>query len=103
MTESEFNEHYKVIIDLIAETIEEADKADEIDVDINADILSIENKAGTYVINRQSPLKEIWLSSPVSGPHHFKCMEGRWVSSKNGDLFTIISHEFGVNLKYQTE
>lgn len=32
--------------------------------------VSIENK-GTWVINKQTPNKQIWWSSPVSGPHRF--------------------------------
>lgn len=26
---------------------------------------------GTYVINKQAPNKQIWLSSPVSGPKRY--------------------------------
>lgn len=29
-------------------------------------------KAGTYVINKQTPNKQIWLSSPISGPKRLK-------------------------------
>ncbi|XP_018575890.1 frataxin, mitochondrial [Anoplophora glabripennis] len=33
--------------------------------------VSLGNKLGTYVINRQSPNRQIWLSSPVSGPKRY--------------------------------
>lgn len=33
--------------------------------------VSLGDKHGTYVINKQTPNKQIWLSSPVSGPKRF--------------------------------
>ncbi|KAF7284339.1 hypothetical protein GWI33_022321 [Rhynchophorus ferrugineus] len=39
------------------------------DVSYGAGVLTIDlGKFGTYVINKQSPNKQIWLSSPTSGP-----------------------------------
>lgn len=35
--------------------------------------------SGTYVLNKQPPNKQIWLSSPVSGPKRYD-----WVASKTG-------------------
>lgn len=34
---------------------------------------------GTYVINRQSPNKQIWLSSPKSGPKRYDFINGQWI------------------------
>lgn len=34
---------------------------------------------GTYVINRQTPNKQIWLSSPKSGPKRYDFVNGQWV------------------------
>ena len=34
-------------------------------------------KFGTYVINKQTPNKQLWLSSPVSGPARFDLVGGR--------------------------
>ncbi|KAJ3069033.1 putative E3 ubiquitin-protein ligase HTD2 [Podochytrium sp. JEL0797] len=41
--------------------------------------------AGTYVINKQPPNKQIWLSSPISGPKRFDHLDGEWVDSKKAD------------------
>lgn len=38
---------------------------------------------GTYVINRQSPNRQIWLSSPTSGPKRYDFMPGNDVSTAN--------------------
>lgn len=40
---------------------------------------------GTYVINKQSPNKQIWLSSPVSGPKRFDFISGVWVYRHTGE------------------
>jgi frataxin len=37
-----------------------------------AGVLNVEHgKIGTYIINKQPPNKQIWLSSPISGPKRF--------------------------------
>ncbi|ORY52964.1 Frataxin [Rhizoclosmatium globosum] len=41
--------------------------------------------AGTYVINKQPPNKQIWLSSPISGPKRFDHLNGNWIDSKKTD------------------
>jgi len=39
--------------------------------------------SGTYVLNKQPPNRQIWLSSPVSGPKRFDYVEG--VVNNGGD------------------
>lgn len=40
---------------------------------------------GTYVINKQPPNKQIWLSSPVSGPKRYDwCVLGDGQTDKEG-------------------
>lgn len=34
---------------------------------------------GTYVLNKQPPNLQIWMSSPVSGPSRFEYVDGSWV------------------------
>lgn len=34
---------------------------------------------GTYVVNKQPPNQQIWISSPLSGPSRFGFHEGTWV------------------------
>ncbi|KAL0950887.1 hypothetical protein HGRIS_007646 [Hohenbuehelia grisea] len=47
--------------------------------------LSLGDK-GTYVINKQPPNKQIWLSSPVSGPKRYDYSEAddNWLYSRDG-------------------
>ncbi|KAI1388629.1 frataxin-like protein [Hypoxylon trugodes] len=57
------------------------DQDDSIDVEYSSGVMNIKIPAlGTYVVNKQPPNKQIWLSSPVSGPKRFD-----WVLSNDGD------------------
>lgn len=40
---------------------------------------------GTYVINKQPPNKQIWLSSPVSGPRRFEHTSEGWRDIRNNE------------------
>ncbi|XP_075955193.1 frataxin, mitochondrial isoform X2 [Anarhichas minor] len=52
---------------------------------------------GTYVINKQTPNRQIWLSSPTSGPKRYDWTGGRWVYAHDGvSLHQLLSKEFSV-------
>lgn len=60
---------------------------------------------GTYVINKQPPNKQIWLSSPISGPKRYDSIGGKWVTLRDGSSLTAlleeeISHAVGTNVKF---
>lgn len=62
---------------------------------------SLPNKAGTYVINKQPPTRQIWLSSPKSGPIQFRYEEdGEWVDIRGSgkSLRSLLKEELGVDL-----
>ncbi|ONK61118.1 uncharacterized protein A4U43_C08F26430 [Asparagus officinalis] len=45
---------------------------DGFDIDFGNHVLTLKlGNMGTYVINKQTPNRQIWLSSPVSGPSRF--------------------------------
>ncbi|VDD80226.1 unnamed protein product [Mesocestoides corti] len=51
---------------------------------------------GTYVLNKQTPNKQIWLSSPKSGPkrYDFDPSTRSWIYlHTRGDLFELLSEE----------
>ena len=45
---------------------------------------------GTYVINKQSPNQQIWLSSPVSGPYRFDIIQVRSFDNAINQTFSLI-------------
>ena len=67
---------------------------------------------GTYVINKQPPNKQIWLSSPISGPKRYDwCVLGGsqvdkddtasrdWIYNRdNSSLSALILEELGVDV-----
>ena len=68
--------------------------------------------AGTYVINKQPPNKQIWLSSPISGPKRYDYAvwsedqdskegtgDGSWVYLRDGStLSDLLETELGIDL-----
>ncbi|RWR86768.1 frataxin, mitochondrial [Cinnamomum micranthum f. kanehirae] len=45
---------------------------DGLDIDYGNQVLTLKlGSLGTYVLNKQTPNRQIWLSSPVSGPSRF--------------------------------
>ncbi|CAH1173943.1 unnamed protein product [Phaedon cochleariae] len=66
---SETLDSLMVYFEELAETKQKLANAE---VSYSSGVLNINlGEYGTYVINRQSPNKQIWLSSPVSGPKRF--------------------------------
>lgn len=98
MKDSDFAKEVGRIIDKIAETIEDHDKEGLIDVDLNDSILTIGTDQGVFVINKQSAAKEIWLSSPISGPYHFALKDDYWRSRDGAELFAVISKELQIKI-----
>lgn len=95
MNNSEFSKIAETTIAYIAKKIEEQDSS--IDIDLQGDILNIDTADGTYVINKQSAAKEIWLSSPVSGPYHFFYNQEKWRNRAGLDLMNILTNEFRID------
>ncbi|ODV85145.1 hypothetical protein CANARDRAFT_199102 [[Candida] arabinofermentans NRRL YB-2248] len=64
------------------------------DVEESSGILTINTTEGSYVINKQPPNKQIWFSSPLSGPKRFDLLDGEWVSLRdNIKLYDILKEE----------
>lgn len=67
---------------------------------------------GTYVLNKQPPNKQIWLSSPISGPKRFDWVvtgesmhqkegagSGDWVYLRDGTSLTaLLRKELGITV-----
>ncbi len=53
--------------------------------------------AFSYVLNKQTPNRQLWLSSPLSGPRRFDWCERRehWVYARDdGALHELLTREF---------
>eukprot|EP00041_Stephanoeca_diplocostata_P028488 m.809461 g.809461 ORF g.809461 m.809461 type:complete len:202 (+) comp23383_c1_seq16:311-916(+) len=81
----------------------------EFDVDFGDAVLTVDlADHGTYVINKQTPNQQIWLSSPTSGPkrYDFDMSTNTWVYSHDNvtlhaRLSTELSAALGQNLVFE--
>jgi frataxin len=50
--------------------------------------IALGSSLGSYVLNKQGPNRQIWWSSPVSGPKRFEWSEtrGAWVSTRDASI-----------------
>ena len=77
-------------------------KFDNYEVDYeneNLRIDSLEGK-GTFIVSIHTPTSQVWLSSPVSGAHHFESKSPEsieWISTRdeNINLKQLIIEELG--------
>ncbi|VDL77333.1 unnamed protein product [Nippostrongylus brasiliensis] len=55
----------------------------------------VSKQVGTYVINKQSPNRQLWLSSPISGPKRYDLVANRWIYSHDNEaLDSLLTREF---------
>ncbi|XP_057796585.1 frataxin, mitochondrial [Salvia miltiorrhiza] len=75
LTEEEYHKLANSTIHDLLEKLEEYGDSvdiDGFDVDYGNEVLTLKlGDFGTYVINKQTPNRQIWMSSPVSGPSRF--------------------------------
>lgn len=110
MSERDFHLVADEALEDIHDTVEEALEdgfEDEFDCNMSQGVLNIiVGDRGTWVLNKQSPNRQIWWSSPISGPmrfeYHGDCK--RWVNTRDGKtelrdlLATEMDEKCGVSL-----
>jgi frataxin len=93
---------FETLADSLLESLEE-----EIDdAELQGGVLTVDADAGTWVVNKHAPTRQIWLSSPKSGARHyaFDQASGLWKDTRGtGDLLSTLSGELGVPLAWQAE
>ena len=113
--ESNFSRKANGYLETLGEKLETwADESseEEVECEYSDGVLTISLGAqrGTYVLNKQAPNKQIWWSSPISGPHRFEEDGERWVDARRGeakdcldDLETKLTKEWGEIFKGKKE
>jgi frataxin len=105
---SQFNTMADDTIEAIADTVDDL-LGDRIDADLQGGILTmtIGGGGGQYVVNKNGPMRQVWLASPVSGAWHFEWDEsGHWLSTRAPKLAldAILAQElndrFGVAIRF---
>uniref|UniRef100_A0A673UNG0 Frataxin, mitochondrial n=1 Tax=Suricata suricatta TaxID=37032 RepID=A0A673UNG0_SURSU len=97
-------------LDSLAEFFEDlADKPytlEDYDVSFGSGVLTVKlgGDLGTYVINKQTPNKQIWLSSPSSGPKRYDWTGESWVYAHDGvSLHELLAAELTRALKTELD
>eukprot|EP00250_Pteridium_aquilinum_P007512 c17210_g1_i1 orf=110-484(-) len=98
--EREFHKLADKLLDHLQEKLEEVGEEcdiDGFDIDHAEGVLTIKlGASGTYVINKQTPNRQIWLSSPVSGPARFDwdVKDHCWVYRRTkSEIFELLEKE----------
>ncbi|EDX17472.1 GD16083 [Drosophila simulans] len=97
------------LCDYFEELTENASELQGTDVAYSDGVLTVNlgGQHGTYVINRQTPNKQIWLSSPTSGPKRYDFVgtvaAGRWIYKHSGQsLHELLQQEIPGILKSES-
>nr|CAD2176403.1 unnamed protein product [Meloidogyne enterolobii] len=101
-TEAEYDKRAEETLMALTEFLDElperliTDKAYDISYSMGVLTAHISPDIGTYVINKQTPNKQIWLSSPISGPKRYDLSDSyRWVYKHDGvSLHELLEKEF---------
>ncbi|XP_037511678.1 frataxin, mitochondrial isoform X3 [Rhipicephalus sanguineus] len=106
MTEAEYEAITKETLESLAERfdeiIEDLSDVPEADFALSDGVLTVHlgRKYGTYVINKQTPNRQIWLSSPISGPKRYDYVGNAWVYKHDGvSLRELLESEISSLLK----
>lgn len=86
----------KIAENFINQIFDWVELSDAFDADINGLELMIKTNRGIYQINYHGVTKQIWVSSPLSGAHHFQYKEPMWLSTRDQDheLWAFLMLEF---------
>ncbi|KAM9990396.1 hypothetical protein ACTFIY_006425 [Dictyostelium cf. discoideum] len=100
------DEEFELFVDRL-EILSEANTCEGFEVEGNDGVLTIiVGNKGTYVINKQTPNRQIWWSSPLSGPKRFDydSVQKRWVDNRDGTpLRQLLNSEINTLCKYDME
>nr|XP_014436453.1 frataxin, mitochondrial [Pelodiscus sinensis] len=106
LDESTYEKLAEETLDSLADFFEDlADKPftpEDYDVSFGNGVLTAKlgGDMGTYVINKQTPNKQIWLSSPTSGPKRYDWTGRNWVYCHDGvSLHELLAVELSKALK----
>jgi len=88
-SEAEFHSVADETLDAIQDAMEEFFEeigGDDLEVNCASGVLTLSLPPhGTWVINKQTPNRQLWWSSPVSGPRRYEYEDGQWVFTRSSE------------------
>ncbi|KAI5955039.1 YFH1 [Candida jiufengensis] len=101
ISNQEYNNISDEYLDKLAESLENLNEEyEQVDAELSHGVLTLQLPPhGTYVINKQPPNKQIWLSSPISGPKRYDLIESKWITLRDGSSLTdLLENEISTAL-----
>ncbi len=83
--------------DTLPEQVSGCDPGYDVSLAMGVLTVHVGKTIGTYVINKQSPNRQIWLSSPISGPKRYDLVKpaGKWIYKHDGgSIHELLETEF---------
>ncbi|KAI5307351.1 Mitochondrial chaperone Frataxin [Ascosphaera pollenicola] len=108
LTDEEYHDLAEEFLDNLQYSIEDMveEQGSNLDAEYSSGVLTIIAPGkGTYVLNKQPPNKQIWLSSPISGPKRYDWVTaqretGDWVYLRDGSSLTeLLKEELDISIK----
>ena len=101
-----FSVHAEQTIEELMSRLEAIEALDDCDMDLIDGVFELEFEDGAkLIINRQEPVKQLWLASP-EGPAHFgfDADSGEWENDKTGESLTrtlerVLSQKTGTSIR----
>ncbi|XP_005105211.1 frataxin, mitochondrial [Aplysia californica] len=90
VTEIEYEGYAEETLDSLCDFFEDLPETESCNEDYDCAFASgvltvhVGGSEGTYVINKQTPNKQLWLSSPISGPKRYDYCNGQWLYLRDG-------------------
>ena len=104
LSERDFHRHADLTMGQLLGSLEDVVESHEVadsDVELGQGVLTCSlGDLGTYVYNKQAPNKQMWASSPVSGPNRYDWNDGKWLCRRDGhELISRLQKELRQLLK----
>lgn len=96
MNDTDFHCLADGVLSSIEADLEEADQEGSIDVEAMSGVLTLSLTDGKqYVISKHTPTRQVWVSSPFSGAHHFSYDAGSnlWKLESGKELRELLDGE----------
>merc|ERR1719233_1103687 len=100
---NDFHQKSDNVLEVVSKALDEANDialpeiTDDFDYDNSQGVLTIKfGLQGTWVLNKQPPNLQLWLSSPWSGPKRFEFKGTEWVDCRDKErrLHDLLQVEF---------
>ncbi|KAE8361916.1 hypothetical protein BDV27DRAFT_24037 [Aspergillus caelatus] len=117
LTDAEYHDYAEHYLNVLQSEIEKVqEEGADIEAEYSAGVMNIVlPSVGTYVLNKQPPNKQIWLSSPISGPKRYDWVvegdymhekqdsrpfaSGQWIYLRDGSNLTdLLNTELTLNI-----